>query len=95
MGSNGLVLTNNISSETASRCITSVAFQHADAASALWLCRDVFVFSPHFSLSDLSDQDKKLESHLDILRQYGTSFGLEGAVENTLEKTFFELAFGA
>lgn len=48
--------------------VPTIVSQHAEEASFLWLLRDFAVLSPHYSLSDLSELDDRVEAHLDGLR---------------------------
>ena len=45
--------------------------QHVEEAAFLWLLRDRAIADPHYSLSDLSHLDSRVEAHLDGLRIAG------------------------
>ncbi len=51
--------------------IETIVSQHAEEAAFLWLQRDGAVHEPHYSLSDLSKLDDRVEAHLDGLRIAG------------------------
>jgi uncharacterized protein (TIGR02270 family) len=56
--------------------MTTIPFlieRHAEEASFLWLLRHGALSQPHFSLTDLSELDNRLEAHLDGLRVAGES----------------------
>lgn len=50
------------------RSIPHIVVQHSEEAAILWLLRQAAVVAPHYTLSDLSKLDTRVEAHLQGLR---------------------------
>jgi len=53
--------------------IPNIISQHAEESAFLWLLRDSAVYEPHYSLSDLTKLDNRVDAHIDGLRIAGDS----------------------
>jgi uncharacterized protein (TIGR02270 family) len=51
--------------------ISSIAIQHRDEASFLWLQRNAALNAPHYTLDELTEIDDRLDANLDGLRTAG------------------------
>jgi uncharacterized protein (TIGR02270 family) len=80
--------------ETSALIIEVVVEQHAEEAAFLWTARDRAVYSPNYSLKDLSALDERVEAHLDGLRvaeQFGWQL-CDQALDNEEPGTVFAAA---
>ena len=53
--------------------IPTIIDQHAEEASFLWILRNSAVRAPHYSLTDITELDNRLEAHIDGLRIAGNA----------------------
>lgn len=53
--------------------VAPVVWQHCEEAAFLWLLRRHAIESPHYTLSELSELDLRIEAHIDGLRVAGIS----------------------
>lgn len=51
--------------------IPTIIDQHAEEASFLWLLRSTAIRAPHYSLTDITELDNRIEAHIDGLRIAG------------------------